>query len=209
MDGAVTIEGGFAEVDAGAWLMGRAQPAAFLGGAVRRRRKGWLLRDRALLCLVETSGEAKCADSGRPFLTHIPCAAPVSAVSSKVLVAPAVAWKGAFALKPIPMSLRASLCVSEFGAEWIVTATAGRTLRIVVKDGDTLTVRPEALVAWTGNRPTGFCPKLGLWDILLPRGPKNLLLHFHGPSVVWVEGVHAPNLQPCKLPNFYRRPYGA
>ena len=192
----VTIESGFASVGAGSWLMGRAQPAAFLGGAVRRRRKGWLLRDRALLCLVETSGEAKCADSGRPFLSHIPCAAPVSAVSSKVLVAPAAAWKGAFALKPIPMSLRASLCVSEFGAEWVVTATAGRTLRIAVKDGDTLTVRPEALVAWTGNRPTGHCPRIGLADIILPRTPRNLAFCFHGPCTVWAEGSREPQALP-------------
>ena len=88
-------------------------------------------------------------------------------------------------------------------------ATASRTARLQVADGDTLSVRPEAVVAWTGNRPTGFCPKLGLWDILLPRGPKNLLLHFHGPSVVWVEGSNVPNFQTSKLPNFYRRAYGA
>ena len=88
-------------------------------------------------------------------------------------------------------------------------ATASRTARLQVADGDTLSVRPESVVAWTGNRPTGFCQKLGLWDILLPRGPRNLLLHFHGPSVVWVEGANAPNLQTSKLPNFYRRAYGA
>ena len=209
MQEAVKIEGGFAEVGAGAWLMGRGQPAAFFGSAVRRRRKGFFLRDRSALDLVETTGAAKCADARRPFLTHIPCAAPISAASAKVLVAPAAARTGAEVVKMIPMSLKGSLCVTVFGEEWVVLATASRTARLQVADGDTLSVRPESVVAWTGNRPTGFCPKLGLWDILLPRGPKNLLLHFHGPSVVWVEGVHAPNLQPCKLPNFYRRPYGA
>ena len=209
MEGAVKIEGGFAEVGAGAWLMGRGQPAAFLGSAVRRRRKGFFLRDRSALDLVETTAVAKCADARRPFLTHIPCAARISAVSSKVLVTPAAAWAGAAVVKIVPMSMRNALCVTMFDGEWVVMATASRTARLQVADGDTLSARPEAVVAWTGNRPTGFCPKLGLWDILLPRGPKNLLLHFHGPSVVWVEGVHAPNLQPCKLPNFYRRPYGA
>ena len=209
MQETVKIEGGFAEVGAGAWLMGRGQPAAFFGSAVRRRRKGFFLRDRSALDLVETTGAAKCADARRPFLTHIPCAAPISAASAKVLVAPAAARTGAEVVKMIPMSLKGSLCVTVFGEEWVVLATASRTARLQVADGDTLSVRLESIVAWTGNRPTGFCPKLGLWDILLPRGPKNLLLHFHGPSVVWVEGVHAPNLQPCKLPNFYRRPYGA
>ena len=209
MQETVKIEGGFAEVGAGAWLMGRGQPAAFFGSAVRRRRKGFFLRDRSALDLVETTGAAKCADARRPFLTHIPCAAPISAASAKVLVAPAAARTGAEVVKMIPMSLKGSLCVTVFGENWVVMATASRTARLQVADGDTLSVRPESIVAWTGNRPTGFCPKLGLWDILLPRGPRNLLLHFHGPSVVWVEGVHAPNLQPCKLPNFYRRPYGA
>ena len=209
MQETVKIEGGFAEVEAGAWLMGRGQPAAFFGSAVRRRRKGFFLRDRSALDLVETTGAAKCADARRPFLTHIPCAAPISAASAKVLVAPAAARTGAEVVKMIPMSLKGSLCVTVFGEEWVVLATASRTARLQVADGDTLSVRPESIVAWTGNRPTGFCPKLGLWDILLPRGPRNLLLHFHGPSVVWVEGANAPNLQTSKLPNFYRRSYGA
>jgi len=209
MQEAVKIEGGFAEVGAGAWLMGRGQPTAFFGSAVRRRRRGFFLRDRSALDLVETTAAAKCADARRPFLTHIPCAAPISAASAKVLVAPAAARTGAEVVKVIPMSMKGSLCVTVFGEDWIVMATTSRTARLQVADGDTLSVRPEAVVAWTGNRPTGFCPKLGLWDILLPRGSKNLLLHFHGPSVVWVEGSHAPNFQTSRLPNFYRRAYGA
>ena len=205
----VKIEGGFAEVGAGAWLMSHGQPAAFFGSAVRRRRKGFFLRDRSTLDLVETTGAAKCADARRPFLTHIPCAAPISAASAKVLVAPAPARTGSEVVKMIPMSLKGSLCVTVFGEAWVVLATASRTVRLQVADGDTLSVRPEAVVAWTGNRPTGFCPKLGLWDVLLPRGPRDLLLHFHGPSIVWVEGANAPDLQACKLSNFHRRPYGA
>ena len=186
---ATKIEGGFAEVGAGAWLMGRGQPAAFFGAALRRHRKGFFLRDRSSIDLVETTDSAKCSDARRPFLTHIPCAAPIFAISSKVLVAPAAARTGAQTVKMIPMSVRGSLCVTEFGEEWVVMATESRTMRLQVEDGGTLSVRPESVVAWTGNRPTGFCPKLGLWDVLLPRGPKNLLLHFHGPSVVWVEGA--------------------
>ena len=108
MEGAVKIEGGFAEVGAGAWLMGRGQPAAFLGSAVRRRRKGFFLRDRSALDLVETTAVAKCADARRPFLTHIPCAARISAVSSKVLVTPAAAWAGAAVVKIVPMRPSAS-----------------------------------------------------------------------------------------------------
>ncbi len=192
---AARIESGFAEVGAGSWLVSRGQPAAFLGSAVRRRRKGWLVRDRRGLGLVETSAAAKCADSRRPFLTHIPCAAPISAVTDKVLVAPAAARTGAYMLKVIPMSVRSAVCVTEFEKEWVVMATSSRTARMSVEDGDTLSVRPEAAVAWTGRRPTGFCPKLGLWDIILPRGPKDLFFHFHGPCVVWVEGsrVEASN----------------
>jgi len=212
MQETVKIEGGFAEVGAGAWLMGRGQPAAFFGSAVRRRRKGFFLRDRSVLDLVETTASARCADARRPFLTHIPCAAPISAASAKVLVAPAAARTGAEVVKMIPMSAKGSLCVTVFGLgderpetrdeppvsrltshapenHFVIMATASRTARLQVADGDTLSVRPESIVAWTGNRPTGFCPKVGLWDVLLPRGPRDLLLHFHGPAVVWVEGA--------------------
>ena len=204
MEGAVKIEGGFAEVGAGAWLMGRGQPAAFLGSAVRRRRKGLFLRDRSALDLVETTAAAKCADARRPFLTHIPCAAKISAVSSKVLVAPAAAWAGAAVVKIVPMSMRNALCVTMLDGEWVVMATASRTARLQVADGDTLSARPDAVVAWTGNRPTGFCPKLGLLDVTLPRGSRDLLFHFHGPTVVWVEGISHEG----KVSKVMRRVYG-
>lgn len=210
MVGGVTVESGFAEVGAGAWLVGRAQPAACFGEALRRRRKGWIVRDRARLDLVETTGAAKCAEAARPFLTHIPCAAPISAVSEKVLVAPAAARAGAEIIRPIPFSVKASICVTTFAqpepaesapapektgsaapaapAAWVVMATASRTARVPVPEESTLSVRPEAVVAWTGPRPSGYCPRLGLGDIFLPRGPKNLLLRFHGPCIVWLEG---------------------
>ena len=257
---AVTIESGFAEVGAGLWLMGRGQPAAFFGNAVRRRRKGWVVRDRSRLDLVETTGVSRLASAPRPFLTHIPCAATISAVSDKVLVAPASARLGDQTVKAVPMSAMRALVVTVFGlppedrdneesltadaargfaaaphevaaadaagslvaaptsaatggpnfgnaptsaaqaaqtspggtAAWVIMATASRTARLSVEDGDTLSVRPEAVVAWTGQRPTGFCPKLGIWDILLPRGPKDLLFSFHGPCLVWIEGSFGP-----------------
>ena len=184
----MTILNGFAEIGAGTWLVGHGQPAAFFGKTVRQHMKGWLVRDRGCLELVETTGDARCADGSRPFLTHIPCAAPISAVSSKVLVAPAAARTGALSVKPIPMSLAGSICVTEFGSEWVVMATRGRTARVQVPEGETLSVRPEAVVAWSGAKPTGFCPKLGILDMILPRGPKDLLLTFYGPAIVWVEG---------------------
>ena len=207
----VKIEGGFAEVEAGSWLMSHEQPAAFFGKAVRRRRKGWRVCDRALLDLVETTGVSKCADSSRPFLTHIPCAAPVFAASAKVLVAPASARKDARLVKAVPMSARHALCVTEFAGEWIVMATAGRTARVALAEEESLSARPEAVVAWTGKRPTGFCPKLSIWDILLPRGPRGLLFTFYGPGIVWIEGscdARLSNLQALKLENYRRRAYG-
>ena len=135
-------------------------------------------------------------------------------MSEKVLVAPAAAREGAELVRLIPFSVKGSFCVTRFAGPaeeedgtrdasepqnnqsakpqnpaWVVMATASRTARVPVADGATLSVRPESVVAWTGPRPSGFCPKLGLGDLLLPRGPKNLLLRFHGPCIVWVEGA--------------------
>ena len=187
--------------------MSSAQPVAFFGDIVRRPRKGWFLRDGSSLDLIETRGRVWCADASRPFLTQIPCAAPVNAVSGKVLVAPASARTGAELVKIIPMSARSALCTTFFGKDWVVMATASRTTRISVADGETLAVRPEAVIAWTGKRPTGFVRRLGIWDILLPRTPRDLMLHFHGPCIVWLEGA---NCQTGKLSNrqSFRRAYG-
>jgi len=189
---AVKIESGFAEVGAGEWLVGHGQPAAFFGAFRRLRRKGWFLRDRAALGSVRIGGRALFSLAAAPFLTHIPCAAPISAVSSKVLVAPVEARTSAEVFKPIPMSIRGSFATTVFEHEWVIMATRSRTARIAVEDGETLSVRPDSAVAWTGNRPTGFCAKLGLVDMLLPVAPREMMLNFHGPCTVWIEGAKAP-----------------
>lgn len=206
------IASGFAVVGAGTWLLGRAQPAAVQGVFARRRLKGFVCPDRATLSIGELtaaddasslvtrhsslSAEAHCASADRPFLTRIDCGAPVSAVSDKVLVAPASSRTGAHLLRVVPMSLARSLRVTEFTSEWVVVATRSRTSRITLQDGESIGVRPEAAVAWTGPRPTGFCPRLRFVDILLPRGPRDLLLHFHGPAIVWIEGSEPRPLHP-------------
>ena len=226
----VELASGFAVVGAGAWLFGRAQPAAVRGTLRVRGLKGFICPDRGSLAVGELAAggaqvpsrksqipDSKPADDGsdmrpadlgpetaaagrhaaaaawcsaaeRPFLTRIDCGAPVSAVSDKVLVAPAAARAGARLVKVVPMSLARSIRTTEFSSEWVVMATRSRTARIALADGESLGVRPEAAVAWTGARPTGFCPRLRLLDVLLPRGPRDLMLHFHGPAVVWVEG---------------------
>ena len=223
MEAPVDIANGFAVIGPGLWLVGAAQPAAYEGNLARRPRRGWRVPDRAALALVEIDAPARCGSALRPFLTLIPCAAPISAVSEKILVAPADARSGAEVLRPIPFSVKGSICITRFAqpdgapadrqtdepgntppqrsndptiqrsndtptSSWLVLATASRTVRIAVAEDSTLSVRPESAVAWTGPRPSGFCPKLGLGDLLLPRGPKNLLLRFHGPCIVWLEG---------------------
>lgn len=188
------IENGAAKVPAGKWLMSRLQPAAFFGSALVRSLRGLFVPDRATVLSVETTGEAWCADSERPFLTRL-AALPdktLSLVSSKLLVAPFASRTGARSLRVVPMSFRRALAITEFRFGWAVAATCGRVAKAVVEDGMTLSVRPEALVAWIGPNPTGFCPKLSVWDMLLPRGPKNLALSFHGPAVVWFEGAMRP-----------------
>ena len=187
----VAIEGGFAEVGAGEWLVGRGQPAALFGEFRRLRRKGWFLRDRAALERVRFGGRAYLSSVAAPFLTHIPCADKISAVSAKVLVAPVEARASSEVLKPIPMSIGGSFATTAFLQDWVVMATRSRTARIAVEDGETLSVRPDSVVAWTGNRPTGFCARLGLIDLFLPVSPRELLLNFHGPCIVWVEGAKA------------------
>ena len=187
-----TIENGFAKVGKGAWLVGAAQPSAVQGRSVTRTLKGWLVPDRACLHVIDVDEGAFCADARRPFLTMIPCAAPVTAVSSKILIAPEVARKTSHVMRVIPFSFRNSICITECEAEWVVMATMSRTTRISLEEGDLLTARIETAVAWTTKPPTGFCPKINIMDIILPRRrDRNMLLHFYGPGIVWMEGSNA------------------
>ncbi len=216
------LSSGFAVVGPGAWLFGAAQPAAVRGTLRVRGLKGFVCPDRGALSRGELSAEkshaesaenaefkshaesaegteqdarAWCAASACPFLTRIDCGVPVTAVSDKVLVAPAAARSGARLLRVVPMSFARSIRTTEFSSEWVVMATRSRTARVALADGESLGVRPEAAVAWTGPRPSGFCPRLRLLDVLLPRGPRDLLLHFHGPAIVWIEGSEARPLR--------------
>ena len=61
----VELAGGFAVVGAGAWLFGRAQPAAVRGALSRRSLRGFICPDRAALSrgeLAETASRAEFAE---------------------------------------------------------------------------------------------------------------------------------------------------
>ena len=192
MTAEATIENGFAKVGKGTWLVGAMQPAAVLGECVTRSLKGWLVPDRAKLHIVKIEGSAFCSHSQRPFLTQIPCAAPLTAVSAKLLVAPSAARKEGRLVRVVPFSLRNAICVTECTSEWVVMATQSRTTRIPLSEGEMLTVRIEAAVAWTTKPPTGFCPRISIMDIIVPRRrDRNMMLHFYGPGIVWMEGSNA------------------
>lgn len=184
------IDSGFAKVEAGDWLCGRSQPAACCGMVTVSGLKGFVVPDRAWVSKASVSASSWFGAADTPFLTRLDALPdePLNLVSSKLLVAPFSARIGAESLKLVPMSFQRTTPVTNFRTGWAVAATRSRVSRVSLGDGETLTVRPEALVAWTGRKPTGFCPKLSVWDILLPRGPKCLTYSFHGPAVVWFEG---------------------
>lgn len=190
----IEMANGCAKAPRGTWLAAADQPAASLGSVRLRGQKGFVVPDRAALRVVESEGEIWLSSSDRPFLTRLdaPPDEAVAVVSAKVLVAPVESRTGARNVRLVPFSFGRSTVVTAFRGGWVVTATRGRVTRVAVEDGATFAVRPEALVAWVGKDPTGFCPKLGLMDIILPRGPKNLSFNFHGPCVVWFEGASVP-----------------
>ena len=173
---------------AGTWLAARGQPTAYRGTAFTRGLKGFIVPDRAVYSSVETTGEAWFADAARPFLTEVACAAPIQAVAEKVLVAPAEARTGAETVRLVPMSRRGAVRTTAFAHEWVVFATRSRVAKAVLGEGEVLSVRADAAVAWTTKRPTGFVPRLGLLDVLLPRRRAELMMHFYGPGIVWFEG---------------------
>lgn len=187
-----TIEGGFAHVQAGMWLMGQSQPVAYRGRVIERRMKGWIVPDRARLQCIEVEGSAACSDAARPFLTRLDCAESLHVGSERLLVAPVAARTGSYLLRVVPMSFKHAMAVTEFkNPGWAVVATASRVNRFVLKEGEVLSVRLSAVVAWTTKRPTGHCPKLTMRDVLIPkRQSKALWLNFYGPGVVWAEGAH-------------------
>ena len=190
----VKVDSGWAKAEAGDWLTGRAQPAAFTGKVTVKSLRGFIVPDRALVRAVTSDGEIYCSASDAPFLTRLDALPdePLNLVSEKLLIAPLSARAGAKAVKLIPFSLQRATPVTEFRGGWAMAATKSRVARVALEDGGTLTVRPESVVAWIGKAPTGFCPKLSVWDVILPRAPKNLAFTFHGPATVWFEGGSVP-----------------
>lgn len=191
------IENGFAKVGDGEWIAAAGAPAAFKGelSALPPRRPGgvsfWrgiLHPDKRRLAFLSLRGTMWCAAKARPFLTRIDLGERVSVLTEKLLLAPLSARRGAQLVRVIPFSFRGAFCTTALETGWALAATASRTARAVLEEGETLTVRPEAAVAWTGGAPTGFCPRLRARDLFLPRAPKCLALHFHGPAIVWFEG---------------------
>lgn len=205
MTSEAVIENGTAKIEAGTWLVGRAQPAAFFGMVKLSGLKGFIVPDRASVKVAATTATAWCADAEKPFLVRL-SALPdesLNVVSAKLLVAPAKARVGARNLKLVPFSFLGTTAVTQLRQGWAVLATRSRVTRIALGEDETLTVRPEALVAWVGKDPTGFCPRLTLLDMLLPRGPRNLSYSFHGPAVVWFEGSVEQSLR-RRMPNGVR-----
>lgn len=187
-----TIEGGFAHVGDGAYLMGAFQPVAYRGGLSDCRIKGWLAPDRARLRSVKVAGNASCSDAKRPFLARLDCAESLFVVSERILVSPTSSRAGSSLLRVVPMSFRYALPVTEFkNPAWVVVAAASRINRFALAEGEVLSVRLASVVAWTTRRPTGHCPRLTMRDLLIPRRrEKTLWLNFYGPGVVWTEGSH-------------------
>ena len=192
------IENGFAKVGAGDWLMGRAQPVACGGRAVVGGLKGLFVPDRGYVRAVTLDAEAYCASADAPFLSRLDALpdVPLMLTSEKLLAAPRAARTGARSVRLVPMSLSKSLVVTEFRKGWAVAATRSRVTRVALEDGATLTVRPEAVVGWIGNDPSGFCPRLSVFDMILPRMPRNLAFTFHGPATVWFEGSSPDGFAP-------------
>ena len=182
------IENGFAVTGAGTWLIGRGQPAAAAGKFSGKGLKGFVVPDRKYLSVLENEGEAYLSSSARPFLTHITSVEALSAVSSKVLIAPLEARRAANLLRVIPMSFRDAFPVTRFGIGWVVMATKSRVKRIVLEEGQVLCVKRGSVVAWTGKDPVGVAGRVKLRDILIPKRKVSLSLDFYGPQVVWVEG---------------------
>ncbi len=183
------IENGFATVEGGSWLVRSGQPAAACGSLKFKGIKGFVAPDRYLVHIVESEKELHLASAKRPFLTQLTVTDELRVVSSKFLVSPQEARCGAKLMRVIPMSFRFAFPITILSSGWVVMATHSRIKRIVIEEGDTVTVRSDAVVAWKGKDPTGFCPRLRMRDILLPvKRSASLSLNFYGPGIVWTEG---------------------
>ena len=182
------IENGFAVTDKGTWLIGQGQPAAAVGKFSVKGLKGFVVPDRRSLSVLENEGEAYLSSAARPFLTHITSVEALSAVSSKVLIAPLDARKSANILRVVPLSFREAFPVTRFGIGWAVMATCSRVKRVVLEEGQVLCVKHGSAVAWTGKDPVGVAGRVRLRDVLIPKRKVSLSLDFYGPQIVWVEG---------------------
>lgn len=183
------IENGFATVGAGSWLVGQGQPAAVREKFSIKGLKGFIVPDRRVLSVLQNDGEASLAFSTRPFLTHLVSTDSLSVVSSKILVSPVSARKGAVSVRPVPLSLRQSFAATNLApGGWAVTATSSRLKRHVLKEGEVLCVRCESAVAWTGRNPVGVAGRIRLRDLFIPKRKPSLALDFYGPQIVWTEG---------------------
>lgn len=185
------IENGCAKVQAGEWLMGRSQPVACTGPYQKLGLRGFIVQDRSHLVEVRSQHDLYCASADKPFLCRLDALPDekLNVISSKLLVAPKESRVGARCVKIIPMCFKRAMPVTEFQKGWVIASTRGRAMRVAVKENETLMVNPESVIAWIGKDPTGFCPKLGIMDILLPRGPRELAFSFHGPCTIWFEGT--------------------
>lgn len=186
----VEIANGCAKAPKGEWLLAAGQPAAHAGDCRLTGLRGFVVPDRSRLRVAVATDEVYCSSATNPFLTRLdaPPDKPVSVVSGKVLIAPRSARTGARGIRLVPMSFRRTTVVTDFVGGWAVAATRSRVTRLALDEDATLCVRPDALVAWIGRDPTGFCRRLGVMDLLLPRLPRDLAFRFHGPAVVWFEG---------------------
>ncbi len=185
------IENGFATVGAGTWLVRRGQPAVSQGPLIVRGLKGLFVPDRRMVQEARTEKTLWLGMAGQPFLTYLTCTDQLTVLSSKLLVTPFAARKGAHMHRVIPMSFRHAFPTTRIGSDWVVMATRSRLTRITLDEDEVITVRLESAVAWTGKDPTGFCPKLRMRHLLFPkRTHVSLALNFYGPQVVWVEGCN-------------------
>ena len=147
------IENGVASVESGRWLVARGQPAAVLGAFAPakgyRAPGGWWSRtfspDRQRLSFLETTGRMWCSAASRPFLTRLDLGEAVSVVTDKLLLAPLSARKGSKLVKLIPFSWKNATCMTELEIGWALMATKSRVVKVVVKEGETLGVKPEEI----------------------------------------------------------------